>query len=407
MARLEIEQPPPEIADDPAAYLAWKRAHRGRRRGEAMPGLVRLSDVRNERVKWLWPGRIPRGKLTVVDGDPGVGKSLLACDMAARTSTGKQWPDKTRGLRGGGGVLMLAAEDGTRDTIRPRVEAAGGDLSRVLVLQHVPGSDGGLRAPVLPLDLGVIEAIVTAERVRLAVVDVLTEYIAPDVRMNADPEMRRALAALAAVAEATDTALVAIRHLNKRNDVNNPLYRGGGSIAITGRARAVHLCALDPDDPSGARRVFAPLKVTNAPHTPPLAYEITGPVHAPYLNWLGADPHSADELLGATLGADERAERDEIVWWLTEFLQHCENGEAPYADIARAAAGRGIPLRTLRRARERAKVSFHRAGWEAGTVWRLDEWKPSGPIEAIEAKHPDPGPDGPDVAPMQKPGKDG
>lgn len=399
------EQPPPEARDDPVEYLKWRR---GKGRGaHAMPGLVRLSDVRSERVRWLWPGRVPRGKLTIIDGDPGVGKSLLMCDAAARVSRGKQWPDKARGLRGGGGVLMLAAEDGTADTIRPRAEAAGGDMSRIFVLSHVPGVDGGSRAPVLPQDLGVIEAIVRAERIKLVVVDVLTEYLDGNVQTIADSDMRRVLAALSAVAEQTDCAIIAIRHLNKRTDVKNPLYRGGGSIAITGRARAVHLVGLDPDDPSGGRRVFAPMKMTNCLKPPPLAYEITGPVDAPYLKWLGSDPHSAEELLGVSLTAEERAERDEVVWWLREYLASCDNGQAPASEVFRAAQARGIPQRTIQRARARANVTFKRVGWEAGSMWQLEDFDPSfAPSRAIGARDPDPGADGADVARMQTPQKE-
>jgi len=398
-----IELPP---SDDPAEYLKWRK---GRRRGGGMmPGLTRLSDVRTERVRWLWPGRVPRGKLTIIDGDPGVGKSLLTCHMAAVTSTGRSWPDKTRALRGGGGVLLLAAEDGTRDTIRPRIEAAGGDLSRVLVLDNVPGSDGGLRAPVLPLDLGVIQAIITGERIRLVVIDVLTEYLDSNVKTIADSDMRRALAALSAVAEETDSALVAVRHLNKQGDVKNPLYRGGGSIAITGRARAVHLCALDPDDAAGNRRVFAPLKISNGAKPPPLAYEITGPPDAPRIEWRGIDPHSADELLGAVLGADERAERDEVVWWLREYLKSCEGGQAPASEVYRAATARGIALRTIQRARARAGVSYKRSGWEAGSVWQLEDFEPPiAPHSRHSRQPPEAGADGADVAPMQTTGKEG
>ncbi len=116
--------------------------------GEALAGAntVRLSDVDPERVRWLWPGRLPLGKLVVLDGDPGVGKSTLALDIAARLSTGRGWPDG--GTCPPGGVLILSAEDGLADTIRPRLDAAGGDPTRVHALTEVRyvGEDGQLRA---------------------------------------------------------------------------------------------------------------------------------------------------------------------------------------------------------------------------------------------------------------------
>src|SRR4051812_25340935 len=92
--------------------------------------VVRLADVFPEKVAWLWPGRIPAGKITVLDGDPGLGKSTLALDLAARVSMGASMPDGSSGV-GRASVVLLSAEDGLADTIRPRLDAAGADASRV------------------------------------------------------------------------------------------------------------------------------------------------------------------------------------------------------------------------------------------------------------------------------------
>lgn len=397
---IDLEIPP----SDPAEYLAWMK--RRRRAGHGvMPGLVRVSSVKTERVRWLWPGRIPRGKLTIIDGDPGVGKSTLACDIIARATTGGRWPDGGRAVHPGG-ALMLAAEDGLRDTTRPRLEAAGADLDRVVVLNSVPGADGGQRAPVLPMDLGVLEAIITAERVIITTIDVVSEYLDSSLDMNGGQSMRRALAALHAVAESTGSAIIGFRHLNKQGGVSNPLYRGSGSISITGRARAVHLCGIDPDDPNGERRVFAPVKVNVARKMPPLAYQLVGTSPAAKIEWSGAAAHSAEELLGVTLGADERAERDEVVWWIQGYLNDREGNTAPFSEIRRAAHAIGIPERTLKAARTRAGVEFARLGYQGGTAWRLPDSKaPIGAIGAIRAAPSDPGPDGPDAASIKKPGR--
>src|ERR1700730_2208443 len=101
--------------------------------GEA-PGLF-LSDIAAQEVRWLWQKRIPLGKITILDGDPGMGKSLLAINIAARVSTGQPMPDGTPGTQGG--VILIAPEDGAGDTLRPRLEAAGGDPSQVLLLNLV------------------------------------------------------------------------------------------------------------------------------------------------------------------------------------------------------------------------------------------------------------------------------
>jgi AAA domain len=95
-----------------------------------------LSDIKSEQLHWLWEKRIPRGRLTILDGDPGLGKSLLTLDLAARITTGSPMPDGTPGVKGS--VILIAPEDGVADTIKPRVEAAGGDPSRIRLL-NAPG----------------------------------------------------------------------------------------------------------------------------------------------------------------------------------------------------------------------------------------------------------------------------
>jgi RecA-family ATPase len=98
-----------------------------------------LSDIKSEQLDWLWEKRIPRRKLTVLDGDPGLGKSLLTLDLAARITTGRSMPDGTPGAQGS--VVLIAPEDGVSDTIKPRIEAAGGDPSRIRLLNLVNGID--------------------------------------------------------------------------------------------------------------------------------------------------------------------------------------------------------------------------------------------------------------------------
>ena len=128
--------------------------------------VTRMSDVEPEEVRWLWPGRIPAGKLTVVDGDPKVGKSTSLLELGARVTTGTPMPDGTPVDRGN--VVLLTAEDGLADTVRPRLAAAGADPDRVVVFESVlePDEKGGLveRLPSLPLDLDQLEQVVVAEQ---------------------------------------------------------------------------------------------------------------------------------------------------------------------------------------------------------------------------------------------------
>ncbi len=116
---------------------------------------ILLADVEPETVTWLWGGRIPRGKLTVLDGDPDLGKSALTTDLAARVTMGGDFPDGTPCEAGG--VVLMNAEDGLADTIRPRFDAAGGNETMVLALASVPDEDGHERILSIPEDIPIIE----------------------------------------------------------------------------------------------------------------------------------------------------------------------------------------------------------------------------------------------------------
>lgn len=375
---------------------------RTRRPAGPVAGVVRLADVKPRPVRWAWFGWLPLGNLVMLDGDPGVGKSTVAIDWSARITSGKPWPDGQK--CGRGNVLLLTAEEGLADTVRPRLELAGGDPSRFLVLSHIPVEGGGQRLPSLPLDIPYVEAVVKDERVRLVVVDVLASFLGGDGKVNShqDTDVRRALYPLFRMAERTGCCVVMLRHLNKQATLQNALYRGGGSIGISGQARAVHLAAHDPDDPSRRRRILAPVKVNNAPLPRGLAYALVSDDPAPgapaRVHWYGEDRHTAEDLLAMAVAEDERDERDHTVRWVQDYLIDSAGHEAPYAQIQAAARQAGIPERTLRGARRRANVGYRRAGWQSGTVWVLDaetaarlkaergdEDQAAAPIEAIEA----------------------
>ncbi|MCA9306583.1 MAG: AAA family ATPase, partial [Phycisphaerales bacterium] len=140
------------------------------------PVLVRMSDVRPVPLRWLWPDRVPLGKLTLIAGDPGRGKSLLTIDIAARITTGRAFPDGTHCSHGPGGVLFISAEDDLGDTVRPRLDAAGADASRVMAMQGV--SCAGREEHVTLRDLDAIsQALDALEDARLIVIDPISAYL--------------------------------------------------------------------------------------------------------------------------------------------------------------------------------------------------------------------------------------
>jgi hypothetical protein len=374
-------------AGDPAAECAEPPG------GELGAQVVRLADVKPERISWLWEDHLPLGKLVVLDGDPGVGKSSVSLDIAARVTTGSPMPDGSAGSKGS--VLVLSAEDGLADTIRPRLDAAGADAASVITITDIKipgGEDGPVSRPVsIPADLPAIEKIVTASGVKLVIIDVLMAYLGGDVNAHLDQDIRRALHALASMAERTGCCVLVLRHL-KKSGGPNALYRGGGSIGIIGAARAGFMCGLDPDDETGGRRVLANVKMNIAAEPPSLAYYLV-PDHlhgVARVQWDGVSEHKAGSLLTEPPGSDERTERDEAAEWLTGYLTD-QGGEAAAKDVKKAARADGIAERTLDRARSRAKVTTGRSGFGKGAVyvWRLD--LSCTPHARHERQPPDPG----------------
>lgn len=333
------------------------------------PVTVRLADVRPERVEWLWPGRLPLGKLVVLDGDPSIGKSTLTIDWLARVSTGAAWPDGEPCPQGGG--ILLSAEDGLADTIRPRVDAADGDPSHILALTEIRYLDdqGELktRAPKLT-DSRDLETAVRQHKALLVVVDVLMAYLPNGTDSHRDQDIRTVLAVLAGVAERTGCCIVLLRHLTKAH-AGNPLYAGGGSIGIVGAARAGLIAAPDPNDDTGTRRVLAATKSNLAAMPSALVYQlVASPAHGcSRVEWLGEISSTARELL-TNVDPDERGENDEAVQWLLNYLI-TSGGQARASDVIKAAARDGIDRRRLTRIRHRSGVTTTKAGFGGGWVW--------------------------------------
>jgi AAA domain len=197
-------------------------------------------------IRWLWPNWIPRGCLCVLDGDPGLGKSTLVLDLAARVTKGEPMP-LTDGPRGNPGrVLILNAEDDYERVIKPRLLAAGADVTQVLTIRSIQAKEGE-RPPIIPDDLSVIEELILTKGISLVIIDPLEAFLSPKINPNRNTHVRQVLTKVARMAERTQAAVIVIRHLNKV--VGGPaLYRGTGSIGIIGSARAALLVGLDPED---------------------------------------------------------------------------------------------------------------------------------------------------------------
>jgi len=214
---------------------------------EPVPVVRCLADVEARPVAWVWERWIPRGALTILDGDPGLGKSTLMMDLAARITRGWGMPPAGDGAGGEpAGVLLLTAEDALDVTVRPRLDAAGADPARVHALEAVKTGDDE-RPPVLPWDLALVESLIAYKGVRLIVADPIMAYLDGQLDAHRDQDVRRLLHQLMLLADRTGTAIVLVRHLNT---LTGPpaLYRGGGSIGIIGAVRSALLVGRHPSE---------------------------------------------------------------------------------------------------------------------------------------------------------------
>ena len=333
--------------------------------------MTKVSDVKAEAVRWLWQGRVVLGMLNVVVGEPGLGKSTLAYDLAAKLSRGALEGD----LYGEpSDALVVTYEDHVASVVRPRLEAAGADVTRVRVIgvRQEDDSEGLLS---LPADLDLIRDAIERTGARLLIVDPIVASLAGEISSHRDQDVRRVLAPLAQMAERHDIAVAAIMHVNK-STAKQFFQRVGGSIGFTGAARSMLLVARDPDDPDGERgrrRIVAHGKCNVGPLAPSLLFELEslwlpGDIETSKLYPLGECETSTADLLGAD-SADDRLEVDEAV----EFLQaELANGKRPAEEITSAAATRGIAERTLKRARKAAGVKATRTGFGRDGRWFLE-----------------------------------
>jgi len=303
---------------------------------------VRLSSVMGRPVEWLWPGWLPLGKLCDLSGDPGLSKSTLLLDLAARVSTDGVMPDGARGISGG--VCIMSAEDGLEDTIQPRLRAAGADLAKVGFFE------GYNRSPlVLPDHIDRIEVRLRDYDARLLLIDPLIAFLA---HARSDQEVRKGLHPVKVLAERLRCTVLWLRHLSKRGGPK-AIYRGSGHVSIIGAARSGLLVGEHPDDP--ATRVLAHAKSNLAPRQRSLTYRLERAEEfgCCRIAWGGASDLTADDLCDVP----SRKEKEQQAESGSRFRQACAfldtalaGGPRPIADVRSAASDACISERTLERA---------------------------------------------------------
>ena len=306
-------------------------------------GVRCMADIMPERINWLWPGYLAAGKLSLLIGDPGLGKSTLTCEIVARLSRGEALPGTTEPpapLVCG----LCCPEDDPADTIRPRLDAAAVELERVFVLDDVR---------TIPDELPQLEAFIRQHSLGLVVIDPIMSFLSGKHDSHRDQDVRRALTPLVELAQRTGCAVLAVMHQNKRQGVA-AMYRAGGSIGFVGLARTAMMLAQDPDDPE--RRVLAQVKNNLAKERKAHRLRlITRPGHeVAAIEWLGECDLRADDLCGPPESAESRSALHDAKEFLREQLA---DGPKPRAEVMTAGKKEGHAERTLRRARREIDIS--------------------------------------------------
>jgi hypothetical protein len=305
--------------------------------------VVCMADVQTEDVDWLWSPYIPLRKLTLLEGDPGIGKSWLTCAIASAVSTGRGLPNT--GPAPPRNVLILTAEDGLADTLKPRLEALGAVSSRVFAVDE----------PLVFDESGLLylEAAITVHEPAIVLIDPLFAYTGGKVDIHRANECRTITARLAAIAEKRTCAILAIRHLGKSRGNGFALNAGIGSIDITAAARSVLLAGIDQNQPN--KRAIVQTKSNLAPPGPAVGFTLEGG----QFYWTGKSDLTAQSIL-SHVGDDGDMSRVEEA---TEFLREAlGQGEREVNDVRAEAKRCAIAEQTLRRARERLGIRARRDG---------------------------------------------
>ena len=255
------------------------------------------------------------------------------------------------------GVVIISAEDGVADTIKPRVIAAGGDPSRILFFDTVPDGQGGERLLSLPKDVPIIERAVRQVEARLVIIDPLMAFMNPRLDPYKDRDVRQALTPVKIMAEDTGAAVVIIHHPTKATD-KKAIHIGGGSIGISGVARSGFLVAEHPEDES--RRVLAPFKANLAKLASSLEFELTEADNgAVKVEWGEETTLRANALLAALAASKKRSALDEAKEFVLETLK---DHALLSTQLEEEALSAGISKSTLRRAKEALGVDHKKVG---------------------------------------------
>lgn len=345
--------------------------------------LTKASSVRTKAVEWVWTDRIPRGKLTILSGDPDLAKTLVAMDIVARYTRGGSMPGCESATTPRGTATCVSAEDDLADTLVPRLHAAGADLDKVQFIEleiHQPSESGSPTVRCFSLDdLPLLESALDRDpTIGLVVIDPITAFMG-STDTHRDAEVRACLLRLQQIAHRRQVAILAIQHLNKAAGLD-PKYRVTGSLAFVAAARSVLVAALHPDDRKKpireARRILARTKNNLTGADASLIYTVStkqirlddGSIRdVPFVVWEETSTLQATDLLGAGALPQTRM-RDAAIEFLEEALAL---GPQTKQALMQRAAELEIGERTLERAARDLAIRKRPGGFGGSWIWSL------------------------------------
>jgi len=345
-----------------------------------------LADVQREYVDWLWQSRLARGTLCLWIGDGGLGKSRASNDLVARLTTGASWPDGEAATVGN--AIILSAEDSASYTIRPAIEAAGGDLGRVAILDAVQDASGVARTFNLGTDLAALEALLVATEASLVIIDPLSAYFGTALDSYRDTDVRSVLEPIVKLAERRHVAVLGVMHVGKGGD-RQARHRALGSVAFVNAARLVFAIGPDPED--DARRLLVPVKANLCREAPTLAFRLEDADGIVRVVWESAPVAgmTADDVLNGKPKTRDADEQDAA----SVLKSLLDDEEWPLEAKTALDAGRaqGIPERTMRGAARRLGIHIRRLGFGGRGRWLWH--RPTGAIDpsaTADESAPDP-----------------